>query len=246
MDEFAEYLEVMVYGELPALNVPDQRLRYDEMAGRILDMVTDVLSKKGCDDIIDAPEFTHKMVEDLVEAGAIVVERERFAGDYYVYKPEEYKRFRHSALNSSDVFHASRRIGPRFFPDVIAGYRDELAASDRPDEPMQTDRVAPGSDRLVTFSHNQSADLEEKTNAIIREVAGKNTIDGPPGLREVIIGQLKAGLELIRMQVCRAYLLELTIIDALKFIIKRYEKEAVAAIASVLLAELVKHIGNGA
>ncbi len=102
---------------------------------------------------------------------------------------------------------------------------------------------APASDRIVTFSDNQISDLEDKTSEIISAISAQNQIDGSPGLREILIGQLKAGRELIRAGSFKLYVLEVTLIQSLTFLAQRYEKETIGALAAALLSALLKHIG---
>ncbi|SNS58501.1 hypothetical protein SAMN06295955_102173 [Sphingopyxis indica] len=100
------------------------------------------------------------------------------------------------------------------------------------------------SDRVVQFSHNQVESLSKKSTEIIDLVSKENSIDQTPGLREQILGQLKAGRELIRAGCARVYLLQLALVETLTFLAKRYEKEAIGALASQLVAELIKIFGT--
>jgi len=70
-----------------------------------------------------------------------------------------------------------------------------------------------------------------------------NAIDGDPGLRAVVLGGLKAGRELIRAGAFKLYAIEVTLIEALKFLAKRYEHAAIGALASVLISALASHLG---
>ncbi|WP_375272418.1 hypothetical protein [Sphingomonas sp.] len=105
------------------------------------------------------------------------------------------------------------------------------------------DSEAPASDRVVTFSDNQVDDLERQTTEVIDAVAGRNQIGDDPGLREILLGQLRAGRELIRVGSVKLFVLQVTLIDALSYLSRRYEKEAIGALASALLSVLLKQIG---
>lgn len=102
--------------------------------------------------------------------------------------------------------------------------------------------TAPASDRVVTLSDNQSKDLESKASSLIQEFEKENSVDGDLGIRAKILGQLKAGRELLIAGVFSTHALFFTLITALSSLAKRYEKETIGALASVLLAELVKII----
>lgn len=117
-----------------------------------------------------------------------------------------------------------------------------------PDEAAALDdlvevNVIPSSDRFVSLSHNQVTELDEETTRLIDAVEDLNAIDGDTGLRATVIGGLKAGRELIRAGAFKLYALEVTLIEALKFLVKRYEREAIGALASVLLSALASHLG---
>lgn len=103
--------------------------------------------------------------------------------------------------------------------------------------------VAPASDRVVSFSDNQIDDLEGQASEVIRAVEAQNQIADEAGLREILLGQLKAGRELIRAGSFKLYIMQITLIDALHFLAKRYEREAIGGLAAALITALVKHIG---
>jgi hypothetical protein len=103
--------------------------------------------------------------------------------------------------------------------------------------------LIPASDRMVSLSHNQISELEQDSTKLIDAVEDLNSIDGDTGLRATVIGGLKAGRELIRAGAFKLYALEVTLVEALKFLVKRYEREAIGALAAVLLAALATHLG---
>ncbi len=103
----------------------------------------------------------------------------------------------------------------------------------------------PASDRIVRLSHNQIESLEEKSRELLTEISKRNEIDSSPSLKDMIVGQINAGLELIRSGCIRLYLLQLTFMDTLVYLAKRYERETVGAMASALLTHLLEMIGQG-
>ncbi len=100
----------------------------------------------------------------------------------------------------------------------------------------------PASDRLVTLSDNQSRDIDHAATELITAVERENSISGDGALRLVVIGQLKAGRELVRAQVFKAYLLHQTLVTTLGTLIERYKGQAIAETAKKLLSLLIEHI----
>jgi len=110
------------------------------------------------------------------------------------------------------------------------------------DEP---DIEIPASDRIVTLGHNQGEPLVSATEELIQTLENTtNSIDGDTNLRARILGQLRAAKELLIAGVFQFRVLQLTLIDALRFLATRYEKEAVGALAGALLTELFRVIGG--
>jgi hypothetical protein len=100
----------------------------------------------------------------------------------------------------------------------------------------------PASDRVVTLSDNQQSELEEASSKLIEEVEKSNGIDGDPTFRQVVLGQLKAGRELIRAQIFSAEMMRLIMMDALKSLIKKYEGHVIGAAAATLMDLLIKRV----
>ena len=158
------------------------------------------------------------------------------------YKSEDFDEIK-SYGSSLRILCAYARNGEEYIFDAMKALRemDEDALAELRSE--SSDRAL-ASDRVVEFSHNQIESLGEKSSEIIELLSKENSIDQAPGLREQILGQLKAGRELVRAGCARIYLLQLTLIETLTFLAKRYEKEAIGALASQLVAELIKIFGT--
>ena len=101
----------------------------------------------------------------------------------------------------------------------------------------------PASDRVVSLNHNEVGEFDRAASEVISAVSARNELDETPGLRELILGQLSAGRELIRSGCVRLCLLQVTLIDTLNFLAVRYEKEAIGALASALAAALLSRFG---
>ena len=171
--------------------------------------------------------------------------REEGVVDSILLKPSDFPNA--SALLKHELFEDYRELGGAWLERALEGIRRQVSELGSLDElsskPRLTDFEAPASDRVVTFSDNEVANLDSQTSQIIDAVSAQNQIDGNPGLRELLLGQLKAGRELIRAGSCRIHLIELTLIETLKFLAKRYEREAIGGLAAALITAIAKHIG---
>lgn len=97
----------------------------------------------------------------------------------------------------------------------------------------------PASDRVVTLNHNQISDADRSVSELVQELENDNGDPDQPGLRERLLGQIKAGRELIRGGQFRAYLLYETLVRALSELIKRYKNPTIVALANALLGAVV-------
>lgn len=161
-----------------------------------------------------------------------------------VTKPSDYPAA--SALAKHELFDDFHELGLDWFKKALDGLRARVAETGSLESLQQVSasmQDAPASDRIVSFSDNQVVEVEAKASELIEAVASQNQLDEEPGLREVILGQLKAGRELIRAGSFRLYVLQITLIESLHFLAKRYEREAIGALAASLITALAKHIG---
>lgn len=107
---------------------------------------------------------------------------------------------------------------------------------------LENESNVPASDRIVSLSDNQRVELEISSSELIAEVEKSNGIDGDPTFRQIVLGQLKAGREMIRAQIFSAELMRLIMMDTLKSLIKKYEGHAIGAAAATLMELLIKHV----
>ena len=103
---------------------------------------------------------------------------------------------------------------------------------------------APASDRIITFNHNQVVLIEEPLDDLIEKVEKENGINGDGGLRDLILGRLKAGKELVRAAIFSAESLQLTLIVGLRMLVDQYGDHAISAAAGNLLALLIEAVRN--
>jgi hypothetical protein len=100
----------------------------------------------------------------------------------------------------------------------------------------------PASDRFVTLGHNQQAELERASTEVIDALEKENSVDGDPSARAWMLGQLRAGRELIRAQVVNVWLLEQTVLRVLGTLIEKFKGHAISAAAQTLMELLIKHL----
>ena len=103
----------------------------------------------------------------------------------------------------------------------------------------------PASDRFVTLGHNQQAEIEQSSNDVIAALEQENSVDGDPSARAWMLGQLKAGRELVRAQVVNVWLLEQTVLRVLGTLIEKFKDHAIGAAAKGLVDLLMKYIFGG-
>ena len=100
----------------------------------------------------------------------------------------------------------------------------------------------PASDRFVTLGHNQQADLDQASTEVIEALEKENSVDGDPSARAWMLGQLRAGRELIRAQVVNVWLMEQTVLSVLGTLIEKFKGHAISAAAQTLLELLIKYL----
>ena len=147
--------------------------------------------------------------------------------------------------------------GPLLLGDVenqpieltAAGLRqaEELIAADK----IVLDRIGsdplggikiPASDRIVSLNHNQLAAVVQPIDDLVGALDADNGDPDQPGFREQILGEVRAGRELIRARTFRSFLLYETLVRALGELIKRYSNPTIVALANALLGALVSEI----
>lgn len=154
---------------------------------------------------------------------------------------EEYTKLRNIAEKHL-ILMAYARNGSTYIEDAIEHISqmdaDEIAVLR---SEQQSSSFVPASDRVVTLSDNQQSELETASSKLIAEVEKSNGIDGDPTFRQIVLGQLNAGRELIRAQISNAELMRLIMMDTLKSLIKKYEGHVIGAAAATLMELLIKH-----
>ena len=212
-------------------------------------------------------------VRSLAECNLVRVSEDRYAGEFVKVYPREFPSFvkkageentkaiqeddvialltrpsdypNASALSKHPVFEDYSELGDGWLLRALTGLRQEIEEAGSLAEYIQRgeSKEVPASDRVVRFTDNQIQTFDIQTSELIIGVEALNSLSDRNGLRELIVGQLKAGRELIRSGCVKVYLIQVTLIDTLNFLAKRYEHDAIGALASTLAVVLAKHLG---
>lgn len=240
MSEIDPYIRILFIQAVAAPALPESFVRRDELATAVASEVSALLKSYNAEGVADVFRFAEKFVDDLIKSKVVITEEHKFAGTYYKFGRNRYQSFRVKAITGDEIALAAERVGSRFFSDVFNGFLLDIGER----EPvMPALGLAPGSNRVVTFSDNQRQELQNGADCVIEAVEAQNQLAQTPGLRELVLGQLRAGREMIRTGCVRVYLIELTLLETLKFLAKRYERETIGALASTLMVALARHLG---
>lgn len=218
-------------------------------------------------------EIVREAVRTLSKCGLVRVSNDKYAGEFVKLYPDRFDEFKNNAkkelegakedgygksimdrasdypnasvLESNSVVADYSELGDEWMRRALAGLQKEIEEAGSLSDFLLSARegTSPASDRIVRFDNNQISKIEEKTDEIINGVEQLNSIGDRAGLRELILGQLKAGRELVRSGCFKLYLLEVTLLDALRNLAIKYEKEAVGALANALIEAILKAVG---
>ena len=101
----------------------------------------------------------------------------------------------------------------------------------------------PASDRLVSLSHNQFKEIDEPTGTLLEELDRDNGIPDYPGLKERLVGQIRAGRELLRAGEFQLDMFRSTMVAGLAEIKERYGDHVIGAAASAILTVILHVLG---
>ena len=221
------------------LQLSSSYCRSDELVLELEQKFLSILSTAGADELFDCRFLGELLFTEMCNHGVIESLEDFHAGTYYNYKLQRYTPFRNKVLTQDDIFHRANAIGPRFFPDVFDSFESKKSPNFLP---LNLNIQAPASDRIVTLQDNHRVDLENSTTELVNLFERENGLDGDPVDRDLIVGQLKAGRELIRAHTFRAYLLYNALISALGKLIEKYGTAAIGTAAKRLLELLIEHV----
>jgi hypothetical protein len=103
----------------------------------------------------------------------------------------------------------------------------------------------PASDRIVNLTDNQIVTFREPIEDVVSKLAASNGDPEDPTFRSKILGQLKAGRELLDAGVFRLWLLKSTLLDALGALVSKYGSSAIGQAAKKLFDMLIEQIFKG-
>jgi hypothetical protein len=215
-----------------------------EVENNVRDLISRALNSYPPAAVYDPSSLASHLVDIFVRDGVVETEADPIAGEYFRIKFSILMVWKKTTLETSEIGRRAALIGPRFLRDVFSSYfggKFEEIPSLSDDSSPEATRI-PASDRVVTLSHNQLNDLEAASSEIIDAVSAENAIDGDSSLRQRVVGQLKAGRELIRAQTLNAYLLYSTLMTILGGLIQKYRDQAIGVAAKRLVELLIEHV----
>lgn len=237
MTEINDYVRTVFFKEIPnVLIMPEGFRRNSELIEALQASIETSLHTYNADGATDTLELATAIKAELQSAGVIIQRTDPIAGSYYRYVPELLPPFRAQELKKNDLYLLSKEIGDNFFPDVFNAYFGRHNS----DFESRLSLSVPASDRIVTIDDNQIRSFEEPIDEIVSKLEQDNGVPDAPGVKERLLGQIKAGRELLRAGNFRAYLLYATLIKALAELIERYKGHAIAMVAASLIDLLVK------
>jgi hypothetical protein len=223
-------------------DVPGEWVRRDTIERWLTVQMMEALDAFGSDIARPYPALASNIFDRLLEKGLIRTEKNPVAGSYYNITLELLKQFGKNYLLSSEIARQSEIIGHSLFSDVFEAY----IHNEVPEDQIQAiDGVpVPASDRIVSLNHNQIDDVTEPLSDLIQQVEQTNGDPDHPGFRERVLGQLRAGRELLRAGSFRVYFLYTLLLTALAELIARHKGTAIAATAETLLQLLIQNVIN--
>lgn len=100
----------------------------------------------------------------------------------------------------------------------------------------------PAADRIVRLDHNQMSEADASVSEMITALEVDNGNPETVGLRERLLGQMRAARELIRVGEYKAYLMYELLVRTLGEIIKRYGSPTITALANALLGAVASKL----
>lgn len=193
---------------------------------------------------LDAPPSVFDWVfEQLRETDIFLEIEDEFAGNFFKLRPGECSAFIETAnKDPGSLIYKYRAVGPQFLAAAVNQLSDnETAETERLQ--LESTTEVPASDRVVRLNHNQIDEIEGRATEIVQELEHENSVDGEDGLRELILGKLRAGRELIKAGIFSLESLRLTMVVGLQMLVEKYKDHAIGAAAGNLLSLLLKEFG---
>jgi hypothetical protein len=236
MNGIDEYVRILFYREVTKLDgVPTGYVRRSEISARILANVEKILAAHKVTGITDGNNVAEQVFDDLVAAGIVNEVKDKFAGSYFRYIPDEYSSYRQSTVTGSEIYRMSKLVGAPYFPDVFSAYSAQALSGEKE---MPEGFRAPPSDKIVDLDKARIAKIDTALSHLIEVIEKDPDFPDTEGVRRRLLGQFKAGRELILAGSFRPYLLYATLLRALGELAARYQ-ESVIGIAARKLIDLL-------
>lgn len=188
---------------------------------------------------------------EVLAAGGLVVEGDDLLGHWYRIDADVRNRAVRDILGRSEAARKLSTLGEKSFEALDTALRkivyelpSDVADDDRLSDRNTTEEFAPAADRIVRFNDNEVNEVVEPLQSLISLVEKENSVGGDEGVRELILGRLKAGRELISAAIFSMESLRLTLIVGLQMLVERYKEHAIGAAAGNLLALIIEAVRN--
>ena len=143
------------------------------------------------------------------------------------------------ALDGGDSLWSRALKNNQFWKDLDS----DLSAEPEESSSTELEVEIPAADRVVSITHNQFKAIDDPVEKIIKILEQDNGIPDEPGLKEQMLGQIRAGRELIRAGAFKLDLFRMTMIAGLQILVDRYKDHAIGAAASALLTVILHELG---
>jgi hypothetical protein len=184
--------------------------------------------------------LAERLFDEVRDSGGIALASDRFAGEYFTAVPPHIAEFRKGQLSSNPIHALASNIGvDRFFSDVFAGYRQDPDIDRSELDPLPP---PPLDNRTITIEPAQTKKIDAPLTELIQQVEADNGLPDVPGFRERMLGQLKAGREMLLSGCIRAQLFYWVLLKALGELVEKYGQKAIGVAAARLIELLVEQL----
>lgn len=195
-------------------------------------------------------DLANDIIGKVVEANGFYFDGDDYAGRWVHFDQSKKDEITLDILNNNEVATRIERLGSQALLRALSRIAEEdsgLPVSPSVDDALRTSvdeniEEIPASDRVVRIDHNQILEVENDLQGIIDDLQFENGIDGEEGLRELVLGKLRAGKELLRAGVFTAQSIYYTLLVGLRMLVEKYQDHAIGAAAGSLLDLVVEMI----
>jgi hypothetical protein len=181
----------------------------------------------------------------LVDENGVVFDGDELSGKWFQFNVANKNQAIANIAKSNPVKARVERIGRPALERALFNIFENRAAenpSDLEQDDLTSNIEIPASDRIVSLNHNQIVSADAPITELIEALESDNGNPDTPGLRERLIGQIRAARELLRVGEYRAYLMYELLVRALGEIVLRYGNPTISALANALLGAVVSEL----